>query len=58
MYEEYREKDLEAYEPLRNYLELVRQINYAKEYRGIDLAAPMKFIIHEDENHPYRSLAR
>lgn len=56
--EEYAEESLEAYEPMRNYLRLVRQINYAEEYWGIDLTSPMQFKTHEDENHPYRSLVR
>ena len=56
--EEYREETLEAYEPLKNYLGLVRQIKYAEEYWGINLTSPIQFKIHEDENHPYRSLVR
>jgi len=57
-FEEHREESLEAFEPLRNYLELVRQVNHAKEYWGIDLTSPIQFIVHEDENNPLRSLAR
>ena len=57
-FEEHYEESLEAFEPLRNYLELERQINFAKDYWDIDLTAPLQFIIHEDENNPHRSLVR
>ena len=56
--EEHKEEDLEAYEPLRNYLSLVREVRYGKDHWGVDLTAPLQFIIHEDENNPHRSLAR